>query len=199
MTGEWREKEKRSQDSTLSSAGSLFFCILCLVLFKTAVSSLLLNWVLFLANSSPSQSRARGNCRDRLQSLQSNTWEIIDWASVKLVFFFCFFSPPSLSLPWVFTMETKSIGTKKRSESLNPFPDKALYRWSGSQIALPQSGPSKCENGWRTVVAWAWQSPRRCSVGEHNSAKQMYLFIYFLYLNKCFQTSIPKPRLGNIA
>lgn len=96
MTGEWREKEKRSQDSTLSSAGSLFFCILCLVLFKTAVSSLLLNWVLFLANSSPSQSRARGNCRDRLQSLQSNTWEIIDWASVKLVFFF---SPPlSLSL-----------------------------------------------------------------------------------------------------
>lgn len=44
-------------------------------------------------------------------------------------------------------METKSIGTKKRSESLNPFPDKALYRWSESQIALPQSGPTECENG----------------------------------------------------
>lgn len=113
VTGTWRKKEKRSQDSTLSATGSLFFCILCLVLFKTAVTSLLLNWVLFLANSSSSQSRPCGNCHDHLQSLQSNTWEIIDWASVKLVFLF--FSPFSFFLfPRVSTIETKSMGTKKK-------------------------------------------------------------------------------------
>lgn len=103
-------------------------------LFKTAVSSLLLNWVLFLTNSSPSQSRARGNRRDRLQSLQSNTWEIIDWASVKLVFFpplsLCLSVSPALSLSRSLHNRDKEHRHKKRSESLNPFTDKALYRWS---------------------------------------------------------------------
>lgn len=134
VTGTWRKKEKRSQDSTLSATGSLFFCILCLVLFKTAVTSLLLNWVLFLANSSSSQSRPCGNCHDHLQSLQSNTWEIIDWASVKLVFLF--FSPFSFFLfPRVSTIETKSMGTKKkRSESLNPFP--VWMAWEPNCLAL---------------------------------------------------------------
>lgn len=125
--GEWRKdrKKKRAKIQLYLLQGVFSFAFSSWFSFKTAASSLLLNWVLFLANSIPSQSRARGNCRDRLQSLQSNTWEIIDWASVRLVFF------PTLSLfPRVFTMETKSIGMKKRSESISPFTGKALYRWS---------------------------------------------------------------------
>lgn len=56
-----------------------FFAAFCAwFLFKSAVSSLLLNRVLFLVNSGPSPCGTRGNRSDRLQSLQSNTWEIID-------------------------------------------------------------------------------------------------------------------------
>lgn len=159
------EEKKRSQDSTLSSAGNLFFCILCLVLFKTAVSSLLLNWVLFLANSSPSQSRGSWEL-PRSLTITSVKHLGDNWLGFGQT---CFFFPLSLFLSLSLHNGDKEHGHKKRSESLNPFPDKALYRWPESQIALPQSGPAECENGWGTVVVWAWPSQRRCSVGEHNT------------------------------
>lgn len=119
-----------------------FLCILRPVLFKTAVSSLLLNWVLFLTNSSPSQSRARGNRRDRLQSLQSNTWEIIDWASVKLVFFLL-----SLSLSLSLRLHNGDKEHRHKKKDQDPSQTRHCIDGLRSQIALPQSGPRECENG----------------------------------------------------
>lgn len=87
----------------------------------------------------PAHSGSCGNRQDRLQPWPSNTWEIIDCATVKLVF------------PKVLTMETKSTADNahtKRSKSQNPFP---AENWTEQ---MNQGAKLLCPSVWKHCRFW---------------------------------------------